>query len=78
MVPNDEALMDESVAEPAWRPRPAMAWWMVSPALVLVAREGRQEAGAAVFLLGGIPSDQAVLEAGWKTLVGYCEMDEDG
>jgi hypothetical protein len=50
---------------------------MVSPALVLVAREGRDEAGAAVFLLGGISNDQIVPEAGLKTLVGYREMDED-
>jgi hypothetical protein len=50
---------------------------MVSPALVFVAREGRIEAGAAVFLLGGISSDQIVPEAGMKTLVGYREMDED-
>ena len=50
---------------------------MVSPALVFVAREGRDEAGAAVFLLGGISIDQIVPEAGLKTLVGYREMDED-
>ena len=50
---------------------------MVSLALVFVARDGRDEAGAEIFLLGGISNDQVIPEAGLKTLVGYREMDED-
>src|ERR1700724_1761841 len=63
--------------EAARRPGPRVTLRMVSFAVVLVARTGRDDAAAAGFRLGGIKNDQVVIKAGTKTSIGYREMDED-